>query len=168
MQNTKWAGSLLDSSIPVQSNPSLWLTTYWLPSQGTAIPELKHQVLCLACLFPSHNSHCCTRSHHPVSNVSRWNGSVMNHHCLEVHRDFSLPLQDRTVALFQPCLTGCVCVTAPKAFIIQFNLPPHSETLRAPVTPWPSLLGQGSQVSCPSVSWYVPGEHGTHWLCSPL
>lgn len=171
LQNFKSAGSLLDSPIPAQSNPFLWLTMYWwvLTSQGTSIPDLKHKVLCLACSFPYHNSHCCSRSHLPVSSVSgrpKPNPPFL----VRAQRFLLLPLQDRSVAgslLFQPpCLTGCVAT--PKAFITTFNLPPHSDTFRAPATPWPSLLGQGSQVSWPSVSWYVPGEHGTHWLCSPL
>lgn len=46
-------------------------------------------------------------------------------------------------------------------------MPPHSDTLRAPARPTPSLLGHGVQLSWPSVSWYVPGIHGTHWPSSP-
>lgn len=33
------------------------------------------------------------------------------------------------------------------------HLPPHSDTLRAPVRPSPSLLGHGVQLSWPSMSW---------------
>lgn len=33
------------------------------------------------------------------------------------------------------------------------HLPPHSDTLRAPARPSPSLLGHGVQLSWPSMSW---------------
>lgn len=48
------------------------------------------------------------------------------------------------------------------------ELPPHWDTFLAPAIPCPSVLGHGSQESCPTVSWYVPGGHWTHCSCSPL